>query len=300
MNENTICPVCHSKQVTKDFSVKDHSVSGKEFLILSCTACTLRFTSPAPAEHEIAPYYESPEYISHTDQQKGITGILYRIVRKWTLRSKVNLVIRFVKKKVGMHLDLGAGTGAFVHAMEKEDWNTVGFEPDEMARKRANKLYHVSMYPLQDFFQLTDGGYDAITLWHALEHVHRLHETVHKLSKLLSPKGKLFIAVPNYTSYDAVHYGPYWAAYDVPRHLYHFSPESMRVLLQMHGLKIKAVRPMWFDSFYVSLLSEKYKQGSFISGFFFGFLSNLFALLNRKKCSSLIYIAERIQDEGDM
>jgi SAM-dependent methyltransferase len=294
-----ICPVCCSEQTKKCFTVKDHSVSGKDFLLYECSSCTLRFTFPAPPEEEIGVFYKSPDYISHTDQQKGITGSLYRIVRKWTLLQKVNLVMHFVQKKVGMHIDLGAGTGAFVNAMEKAGWNTIGFEPDEQARKRANKLYKASVYPARDFYQIPDGGYDAITLWHVLEHVHKLHDTVQKISKLLSPKGKLFIAVPNYASYDAKHYRSHWAAYDVPRHLYHFTPQSMSILLEKHGLKITSVRPMWFDSFYVSLLSEKYKRGNLLSGFIFGFISNLVALLNRKKCSSLIYIAERIQEEEE-
>jgi 2-polyprenyl-3-methyl-5-hydroxy-6-metoxy-1,4-benzoquinol methylase len=294
-----ICPVCRSEQIKKCFTVKDHSVSRKDFLLYECSSCTLRFTVPAPPEEEIGVYYQSPDYISHTDQQKGITGSLYRIVRKWTMNVKVNLVVRFAQKKVGMHLDLGAGTGAFVHAMEKAGWNTIGFEPDEQARKRANKLYKASVYPANDFYQIPDGGYDAITLWHVLEHVHKLQETVQKMSRLLSPKGKVFIAVPNYTSYDAKHYGIHWAAYDVPRHLYHFTPQAMRVLLEKHGLKIISVRPMWFDSFYVSLLSEKYKGGNLLSGFIFGFISNLVALFNRKKCSSLIYVAERIHHEEE-
>jgi SAM-dependent methyltransferase len=299
LSENIICPVCRSEQTKKSFTVKDHSVSRKDFLLYECASCTLRFTFPIPSEEEIGVYYQSPDYISHTDQQKGITGLLYGIVRKWTLIHKVNLVIHFAQKKVGMHLDLGAGTGAFVYAMEKAGWNTIGFEPDEKARKRANKLYKASIYPAQDFYQIPDGGYDAITLWHVLEHVHKLQDTVQKISKLLSPKGKVFIAVPNYTSYDAKHYRSNWAAYDVPRHLYHFAPEAMKILLEKHGFKIISVRPMWFDSFYVSLLSEKYKGGNLLSGFVFGFISNVVALFNRRKCSSLIYIAERIHEEEE-
>jgi 2-polyprenyl-3-methyl-5-hydroxy-6-metoxy-1,4-benzoquinol methylase len=295
------CPVCYSDNVHHCFPVKDHSVTGEEFLLMECKSCTLRFTSPIPSESKIGSYYESQDYISHTDQQRGITGYLYRIVRKWTLTNKANLIIRVAKKKIGMHIDIGAGTGAFVHTMEKAGWNTIGFEPDEKARKRANKLYKVSVYPIQDFFQLpNEGGYDVITLWHALEHIHQLHETVAKMEKLLSPKGKIFIAVPNYQSYDAKHYKSYWAAYDVPRHLYHFSVKSMRVLLEKHNLKLKSYRAMWFDSFYVSLLSEKYKRGNIFSAFFYGLLSNLKALSNKKECSSLIYIAERIHEDDDV
>ncbi len=300
MNEILHCPVCQSDIIQQCFQVKDYSVSGESFELKECKSCSLRFTTPLPSKSEIGAYYKSADYISHTDQQKGIIGSLYKIVRKWTLKNKAKLIIRLTKKNIGMHIDIGAGTGAFVHVMEKAGWNTIGFEPDEQARKRANKLYKASVYPLEDFFQLPeDGGYDVITMWHVLEHIHQLNETVEKMQKLLSPKGKIFIAVPNYMSFDAKHYGSKWAAYDVPRHLYHFSYHSMQVLLEKQNLKITDSRRMWFDSFYVSLLSEKHRKGTLFAGFFFGFISNFVALFNKKKCSSILYVVQRIHEENE-
>jgi 2-polyprenyl-3-methyl-5-hydroxy-6-metoxy-1,4-benzoquinol methylase len=297
-NKPMNCPVCFSNKVVCINKLIDYSVSGEVFELMECKDCTLRFTHPAPAQEKIGAYYQSSEYISHTNEQKGMTGFLYRKVRKWTLQRKAALLIRLSQKKVGMHLDLGAGTGAFVHEMEKAGWNSVGFEPDEKARKMANRLYKAPVYPLEDFFRIAEGGYDVITLWHALEHIHPLQETVHRLEKLLTAKGKLIVAVPNFSSYDARYYKNYWAAYDVPRHLYHFSPKSMRRLMEQHGLIIKAIRPMWFDSFYVSILSEKYKKGFFLKGMFIGLISNLYALFQVKNCSSLLYIMEReVQEE---
>ena len=287
------CPVCDASPLETVLQVNDHSVSKELFTVAECPSCRLRLTQGAPCETAIQRYYRSDSYISHTNTRKGIINSLYHIVRNYTLYSKVQLIKSLTHKQVGMHLDLGAGTGAFVHAMDNAGWNTIGLEPDSTARENAVKTYNVAVYPADDLFQLPDRSYDAITLWHVLEHIHRLHETVAKISSLLSSGGKLFIAVPNYTSNDAAHYQANWAAYDVPRHLYHFSPESMRRLLAKHGLRILAVKPMWFDSFYVSMLSEQYKGGNVFSGVVQGFLSNSNALFQKERCSSLIYIAER-------
>lgn len=289
----TACPVCKTSPVVSVLEVKDHSVSKEVFTVASCPSCHLRLTQGVPCETAIQRYYQSDAYVSHTNTRKGLIHFLYHIVRSFTLNRKVQLVRHFTRRNTGMHLDLGAGTGAFVNAMDKAGWNTIGLEPDKGARETAVTTFNVSIYPSDNLFQLPDKSYDAITLWHVLEHVHQLHETVGKLSALLSKEGKLFIAVPNYTSGDAHHYQANWAAYDVPRHLYHFSPDSMRILLQQHGLRLLAVRPMWFDSFYVSMLSEQYKGGSVFSGVLQGLLSNVRAVLKRERCSSLIYIAER-------
>ena len=296
MNHSTtysVCPVCAAANLQPVLEVKDFSVSGELFGVVECPSCKVRLTQNIPCETAIQRYYQSADYISHTNTRKGMVNFLYHLVRRYTLYSKVQLIKSLTNKEIGMHLDLGAGTGSFVHAMEKAGWNTIGLEPDSGARETAVSTYNVAVYPSGDLFQLPDNSYDAITLWHVLEHIHQLNETVAKLSSLLGSKGKLVIAVPNYTSADATHYNSNWAAYDVPRHLYHFAPQSVKTLLQNHGLRVVSVKRMWFDSFYVSMLSEKYKGGSMVQGVIQGFLSNLKALFNKERCSSLIYIAER-------
>lgn len=194
-----------------------------------------------------------------------------------------------------MLLDLGAGTGGFASVMQRSGWTVSALEPDEAARSKAAELYALSLEDSSKLFELEASKFDAITLWHVIEHVHPLHAYVEQLKKILKPGGIIFIAVPNYTSYDASLYKQFWAAYDTPRHLYHFSPTAMQQLLQLHGLHLMAIKPMWFDSFYVSLLSEKYKSGSpnLPRGFVNGAISNLKALLNNRKASSLIYIISK-------
>lgn len=291
----THCPVCNSTQINPLLTVKDHSVSGEAFVVWQCSNCTLRFTQDVPDEDSIGPYYQSQEYISHSNTDKGLLNKLYQRVRKLTLEQKAKLIIHYTKEK-GKILDVGAGIGAFLWTIKQKGWEVKGIEPDEGARKKAVELFQLSLEQPPVLFTLPQANYDAITLWHVLEHVHQLHAYVEQLKGLLTAEGKIFIAVPNYTSGDATAYKTFWAAYDVPRHLYHFTPKAMETLAQAHGLRIIAKKPMWFDSFYVSLLSSKYRNGktSWVGASFNGIKSNVGALFSKDKCSSLIYILQKV------
>jgi 2-polyprenyl-3-methyl-5-hydroxy-6-metoxy-1,4-benzoquinol methylase len=268
-------------------------VSGEWFGIWECNHCSLRFTLNAPDAEHIGRYYQSENYISHSNTRKGLLNNLYHRVRNHTLGTKYRLIRSLTGLRQGTHLDLGAGTGAFVQFMNNHGWQSQGIEPDETARRMALAHHSASLLPAEDFQTLPAASFDAISLWHVLEHVHALHPCLEQLKKLLKPAGRLFIAVPNYCSYDAAKYRENWAAYDVPRHLYHFSPASMKYLLEASGFRLVGMEPMWFDSFYISLLSEKYKSGhdSLPKGFLTGAISNCRALADRKRCSSLIYVA---------
>ena len=179
--------------------------------------------------------------------------------------------------------------------MQQAGWLVTGLEPDAATRQRAENLYGLHLQQTDTLFQLPATGFDAITLWHVLEHVHELHAYIEQIKLLLNHKGRALVAVPNYTSYDAQAYQKYWAAYDVPRHLYHFSPNAIRNLLQQHGLQLLAIKPMWFDSFYIAMLSEQYKNGknNLVKAVWNGMLSNIKALFNKERCSSVIYVIGR-------
>lgn len=286
------CPNCGNKNISKVLSAKDYTVSGDFFDIWECQNCTQRFTQNIPGKEEIGKYYQSENYISHSDTAKGFINLLYHKVRKHTLVQKRKLIENLTGKKTGNILDVGCGTGAFLFTMKKAKWEITGLEPDETGRQKALELYGLQLEKTEKFLSLPEQTFDAITMWHVLEHVHDLHDYIEQLKKLLKPGGKLFIAVPNYTSYDAQVYKEFWAAYDVPRHLYHFSPKSMKTLINLHGMKIEKIKPMWFDSVYVSMLSEQYKTGKYrpANGLFLGFISNFIAIMDKKRCSSLIYV----------
>jgi 2-polyprenyl-3-methyl-5-hydroxy-6-metoxy-1,4-benzoquinol methylase len=289
------CPVCASTRIKNVLSVRDHSVSGENFTIVECSQCSLRFTQDVPGADSISPYYKSEDYISHTNTSKSLVSRVYKFVRKRTMLRKRRLVEKYTGLKKGILLDLGSGAGTFVNEMKENGWYVTGLEPDEDARKTAAQLYSLELGDTGQFYQLRANSFDAITLWHVLEHVHDLSACVQQLRRVLNEKGKLFIAIPNYTSLDAKIYKEYWAAYDVPRHLYHFSPSSLKLLLEKNGLKVIQYKPMWYDSFYISLLSSKYKNGraNWIAAIWNGLRSNLQAMGDLKKCSSVIYIAEK-------
>ncbi|MBV9963471.1 MAG: class I SAM-dependent methyltransferase [Parafilimonas sp.] len=289
------CPACGSINISFLLKAKDETVSHQYFEIWQCKDCTLRFTQDVPDENHIGDYYKSSEYISHSNTSKGFVNKLYHSVRSITLQSKRRLIEKSSTKLKGSLLDIGAGTGAFASTMRNAGWNITGLEPDITARGNAKNNFDIDLLPSENLFTLHPDSFDVITLWHVLEHVHQLHKYLDRFFSLLVEGGILIIAVPNYTSYDAKSYSEKWAAYDVPRHLYHFSPRSMHQLLNKHRFKIIDQKPMWFDSFYVSLLSEKYTSGktNFLKAVLKGSVSNLKSVGKPQNCSSIIYLAKK-------
>ena len=270
-------------------TTKDYLVSGEAFELIHHVEGDMLYTSPAPDKGDLPKYYESDAYISHTDSGKGLMAYLYQKVKARALRKKVKLISQ-QNNGVGSLLDVGAGTGAFLEAASKKGWKISGVEPNAQARKIA-KGRGIDLSPSMD--SLAKEQFDVLTLWHVLEHLPDLDEAVHKITQLVKPGGVLIVAVPNYKSYDAQHYKEFWAAYDVPRHLWHFSKASMKRLFSKDFRFVRA-KPMLFDSFYVSLLSEKYKSGNAFSikAIWIGLLSNIKGMFS-KEYSSHIYIFKR-------
>lgn len=294
----TQCPACKSNHITAIFEAKDYTVSQKMYEIWHCNNCTLRFTQHVADEHGIGKYYQSKDYISHSNTKAGLVNKLYHFVRNYTQVEKRKFIQRVAQKKTGILLDVGAGTGTFCNTMKNAGWDVTGLEPDEIARQNALSNYQISLQQLNILHSLPPDSYDVITMWHVLEHVHDFHGYLNTFLHILKKDGVLLIAVPNYTSKDAAWYQSFWAAYDVPRHLYHFSPQAMKLLMQQHGLKVVDTEPMWFDSYYVSMLSEQYKYGSknifrLLKAAVNGFLSNLPVYFNKEKCSSVIYVIKK-------
>ncbi len=288
------CPGCHSTDLSELFLCQDHTVSKEKFAVWACANCGGRFTQNVPDEASIGSYYQSEDYISHSNTSRGLINRLYQMVRTYTVKKKVELIKRESGKEKGSLLDVGCGTGQFLAGMKSAGWTVSGLEPDPGARKLASEAVGEIIEEPEGLFadRPTVG---VITLWHVLEHVHRLHEYLDRFHALLQPGGLLLIAVPNFTSADATHYGADWAAYDVPRHLYHFSPESMAVLMSQHGFRIDRHLPMPFDAFYVSMLSEQIRHGKprLISAFFAGFSSWLVSRSKVERGSSVLYVIRK-------
>jgi SAM-dependent methyltransferase len=266
-------------------TVKDYLVTNEEFTLIFNSEKEMLLTSPQPEANQLSKYYESDDYISHTDNKKGIVSFLYQTVKKRALQNKLNLITS-LKKDANNILDIGAGTGDFLKHIKSKNRSVFGIEPNKKARALASEKGINLEESIADFKGKT---FDVITMWHVLEHVPNLEETIQKIEALLNPNGVLIIAVPNYNSFDAAYYKNHWAAFDAPRHLWHFSRNAMKKIFSDNLIPLKT-KPMIFDSFYVSLLSEKNKTGkqNLIKAFLIGLRSNISALKS-KEYSSLIY-----------
>ena len=301
METLTSCPICSEGKFKHFLSCKDYTVSRETFIIVQCEACGFRFINPRPDENEIGKYYESEEYISHSGTNRGVVNKIYGMVRNYTIRKKVQLInkkIRNPQSAIRNILDIGCGTGEFLNACKQNDWNVTGIEPSDVAREHAKENFGIEPLTPEKLFEINEKKFNLITMWHVLEHVHQLRKTIEQINKILLDDGTLIVAVPNCNSWDAKKYGEHWAAYDVPRHIYHFTKKDIGKLFSQFGFKLHEVLPMKFDSYYVSLLSEKYKtarlpdgqgKSNLIAGFFNGLKSNLNAGSNNGY-SSQIYI----------
>lgn len=271
---------------------EDFTVSNKKFDLMYNAEYRMLETFPQPKGKDLASYYESSEYISHTDSNKSLVDKLYQIVKSVALKNKLKLINSFETSDKTL-LDVGCGTGDFLLTCQNSDWKVIGVEPNKNANELAQNKLNVNSGAtiFSELIEINDKQFDVITLWHVLEHVPDLDIYILKLKSLLKPNGVLVVAVPNYKSYDANYYKQFWAAFDVPRHLWHFSKKSIELIFSEYQMKMVKTIPMKFDSFYVSLLSEKYKSGktNFIKAFYVGLISNLKAL-STKQYSSLIYI----------
>lgn len=290
MKQITNSPI-ENRKLEPFISCKDHTVSRETFPIFIDKGSELLVTTPRPNDEDLGKYYESEAYISHSGTKKSLVDKLYHWVRNFTIKKKVKLINSFNSEEKTL-LDIGAGTGEFLVACLNDGWKVTGVEPNQKAREIANsKIANPELQIHNDLDGFKTETFDTITMWHVLEHVPNLNEYVSKLKLLLKPNGTLIVAVPNFKSYDAHHYKEFWAAYDVPRHLWHFSRKSISELFAKKKMKVEKVLPMKFDSFYVSLLSEKYKSGksNMLRAFVIGLKSNLKAK-SSKEYSSHIYI----------
>ncbi len=288
MINHTNCPLCQSKLETV-FSTKDYLVSDEEFDIVECSDCHLRMTSPFPDKDNIGGYYESDEYISHADETKGVFNSIYNMVRSYMLKRKRNIVVKSSGKKQGRILDVGCGTGHFLNSMKESGWDVKGVDDSQKARKLVKSQFEIDGMTSEDWLN-SDETYDVITCWHSLEHVHEPWVYLEKIKTQLNSDGVLIVALPNYESTDGNKYGANWAAYDTPRHLYHFTTTSMEKIMFNNEFLIEESHRMSFDAFYVSILSSQHIGKSIINGIWNGFVSWLSCWVNKEKCSSLIYI----------
>ncbi|MBT8283905.1 MAG: class I SAM-dependent methyltransferase [Flavobacteriaceae bacterium] len=274
--------------MTEYLRTRDFMVSQEEFVLMYDEQLQLLRTEPQP--DNITAYYQDEAYISHTDKNNSLLEKIYHLVRTIGLNKKRRWLKKYLQQETRI-LDVGAGTGSFVLYLKEKGFTIDGVEPSSKARKVA-KAKGIDLK--EGISDLGERSYDAITLWHVLEHFKDLDQSIDEITSRIKKGGFLYIAVPNFRSYDAKHYGDYWAAYDVPRHLWHFSKESIHKIFTRKGFSVLDARPMLFDSFYISLLSERYKSGkdNWLAAFWHGLRSNLYGW-KTGEYSSLVYILKK-------
>jgi 2-polyprenyl-3-methyl-5-hydroxy-6-metoxy-1,4-benzoquinol methylase len=267
-------------------SLKDYFLTQEKFDLYMDPTTELVKTMPQP--EELDRYYESEDYLSHDDTSTSLFARCYNFAKVFNLKSKTSLIEKFASK--GKVLDIGAGVGDLVRALQKQGIDTLGFEPNEKARQVALEKGIVLEVNLEHF---DVNSFDLISMYHVLEHVSDVEKQKQEILKLLKPQGILILALPNYKSYDALFYGMYWAGFDVPRHLFHFNKKAVKNLFHKEFEIIK-MKPMWFDSFYVSILSSRYKKSMFpfFTGILVGLRSNFMAIFT-KEPSSITYVLKK-------
>lgn len=286
------CPWCQSEKAHKHLSLKDYFLTQEPFEIMVCEDCGLLYTTPKPSDEKIGDYYKSDEYYSHQENKKGFIPRVYEAVKSVNLKHKIAIATQ--GKEPGRLLDIGCGVGDFLHFAEQNGWQCTGAEPSEDAALIAKKRIKAEIMLPKDLEKLPDESFDVITMWHVLEHVSDLQWQVNQLNRLLKKGGRLVIALPNFRSYDARYYKDKWAAYDVPRHLNHFSQDSIAKIFNINGLIQNQTQKLIWDAFYISFMSEKYRQKSFplLRGIYRGMISNLKARKSGE-WSSLVYVFEK-------
>ena len=279
-----------TKKLTKYISCKDHCVSGEFFCLYYDSDLQMLITSPAPKESEADRYYKGQVYQPHSHQQRTLFQKTYSLVRRFSIQQKLRKISKFIDNNKRI-LDVGAGLGDFVHAADRKGWNCKGVEINSDAVQAANSKGKQFIFPMSYLNQIKAHSLSVITLWHVLEHLPEFELKIQTFKSLLSQEGRLVVAAPNFRSYDAKYFKNCWAAYDPPRHLWHFSQKSISLIFDKFDMEVESVSPMLFDAFYVSLLSTKYQSGKMriLKAFFVALLSNLKAFYTGEY-SSIIYV----------
>lgn len=285
------CPLCKSGSVENFLDCTDHFLSGEKFILAKCNDCGFVFTLSYPGEEEIGRYYESPDYYSHNDSAGGFAARAYRISREIMLGKKLKMVRKASGKDQGSLLDIGSGSGHFPDKMKRAGWTVKGVEISEKAREHSVSRFGLDVISPDDLKSVPDGSFDVITLWHVLEHFQDPFSYAASIARILKPDGICIIALPNSSSTDAIHFREYWAAYDVPRHLWHFSPPTFGIFAEKCGFKLLSTRPLPLDVFYISILSEKYRNPGLhlIRGLVIGLWLKIISAGRKNSASSLAY-----------
>jgi len=295
MTEKMVCLVCGEPDFTDLFVARDTLVSGESFVIRKCTACGFMFTADPPAENEIGRYYTSDDYISHSDKKRNLTEYFYHLARSFMLGRKRRLVTLATQRKTGTLLDIGSGTGYFASFMQNKGWTVSGTELNDQARNTSVSRFGIKVFPPSEIILFKDRSADCITFWHVLEHLYDPEMWLREVKRTLKDDGRCIIAVPNPASADAIWFGDGWAALDVPRHLWHFTPPALIRFIEANGFKCHEIMALPLDVFYISILSYRNRLHRFplLRGLLTGTYLAAGNLMRKTRASSLVFVISK-------
>jgi len=289
------CPLCSSDKISPYLRCTDHFLTREVFELFRCIVCGFIFIQDHPGEEDLEKYYKSDDYISHYDKATGFLNKIYLLVREIMLRRKRDIVKDTTGLGKGNLLDIGSGTGHFLEMMKISRWLVTGVEPNGKARDFSMEKYGLNIIDPGQISELPAGSFDCITLWHVFEHLDDPFKYAVEFLRLLKPGGSCIVAMPNSNSFDAEYYKNYWAAYDVPRHLWHFTPDTFSLFSEKTGFELSGRRNLPFDVFYISILSERNKgsRAAFVKGMLIGKLFCIISAFRKARSSSVIYLLRK-------
>lgn len=287
--------MCLSEKTGRYLRLKDNFLSNEEFDVFRCIDCGFIFTQDHPDEENISDYYKSEDYLSHNDNVKSLSAFLYRIARELMLKRKLRIIRKTSGLSTGVLLDIGSGSGHFAAFLKKHGWRVSGIEINKTVRERSSTEYDFPVFAPDQLSSLQSESFDCVTLWHSLEHFQDPFKYTNEIKRLLKPGGICILALPNSSSCDAEYYREFWGAWDVPRHLWHFRPETVRLFSEKSAFAVSGILRLPFDVYYVSTLSEKYRSAGLpmVSGLIKALWFSLLSVFRINNSSSLIYILNK-------
>ena len=267
---------------------KDYLVTHESFFVEEKEK-GISFTHPVIADEEIDKYYNTTAYLSHSSN-KTLISFFFDLFSNIMVKKKTSFMLGL--GGVSAYLDYGCGIGKLISSMNKKGVASYGYDTSSLAISVCNNKSLNASSNLDDL----PNKYDLISFWHSLEHVSDYTKVLKKTKKMLSKNGTMVVALPNYDSFDAKFYSKFWAAYDTPRHRVHFTKKGFIKAASQLGFEVVKTKPLFLDSFYISMMSEKYKQSLFyfLKGLFIGALSNLFFFFT-KQASSHTYVLKNLK-----
>ena len=264
--ETVPCPISKSKEFIPYLQVPDRfDNSGKADwnLVRSC-ASGLIMLNPRPDSAEISRHYRNDGYDPYRNSRNSSSfkERTYLAARTLLLGYRAGIILKGWVKPLEecAVLEIGCSTGDLLNYFHRRSGvpvnNLAGVEPDADSARHARECFGLNIFPSIAAQSAEKKRFDRIVLWHTLEHIHAINETLHEVSAQLKPDGQLVIALPNPASFDAEYFRENWIAWDAPRHLYHFWPGTVEKLLALHGLSVFRRQPYFPDTVYNTLYSE--------------------------------------------